>query len=225
MRSLTFATLAFGLLILANVSAQQPGRGFGGGGASALLQMKEVQKELSITEEQGKAIAEKSKEMRTALTEKFGNLREMSKEDREAKMPEVIKFTTEETKKILDANLKPEQTKRLNQLVVQQAGILGASNNAEASKALSLTDEQKEKLKTMSTDMRAEAVELFKGGKEGFAKIATLRKETTAKALGVLTAEQKKTWEELNGAKFEFPEPRGFGGGNKDKKKVIEENN
>src|SRR5439155_2091673 len=117
----------------------------------------------------------------------------------------------------------PEQTKRLKQIELQQRGADGLLQK-DVEKALNLTDEQKEKIKTITEDARKEMQSLRPapgagrpgggGGAGGppqefFKKMAMVRKETQDKAMAVLTAEQVKTYKELTGAPFEMKfEPR-----------------
>ncbi len=122
---------------------------------------------------------------------------------------------------------------RLKEITLQQEGAR-AFNDPEAQKALNLTDDQKEKIKTINEDAAKEMGDLFpprgrRGGggggappdpgafKERMTKMAAMRKETLDKVTSVLTDDQKKTWKDMTGAhfevKFEFPPggPRGGG--------------
>lgn len=228
-----------GLLIAAPSfsQAQGPGGGGGGGGrrgglrggpagTAGLIRIEEVQKELGITSEQKAELTKVSESLRPAggpggfNPEEFQKL---SEEERAKKFDEMRKEGEERAKKAdesIKALLKPEQWTRLNELRVQQEGVRALSRE-EVQTQLSLTDEQKAKIKTlteaqrqglgggnfrnfqdMSDEERAKAREEMETRRTAFEKGVT----------EVLTPEQKENWTKLQGAKFEFPQ-RGFGGG------------
>jgi hypothetical protein len=220
MRSLCKVFLVVGALALLvqGASAQRPGGGRGGfGGLGQLLQTKEVQKELSLSDEQ----IEKAKTITEEITKKhaddFAKLRDLPMEERGPKMMEMMGQVREETLKGLSDVLKPEQTKRLKQLVLQQqvnspfGGGIGVFLTPDVEKALALTDKQKEDLKTMADDFRKESRELFAGGfnEEARTKMEAMRKDAMDKALKVLDDKQKTTWKEMTGETFKFPAPGG----------------
>jgi len=133
-----------------------------------------------------------------------------------------LKLTDEQMEKVPDAVLKaladvlnPEQMKRLRQIDFQIKGYK-ALNDSKVQMALKMSSEQKDTLKTIVEDSDKDMKELRKeaqgggGGQEMFAKMATIRKEAQEKALGVLNADQKRTWQELTGEEFKM---EGFGGG------------
>ena len=70
---------------------------------------------------------------------------------------------------------------------------------------LKLTDEQKGKIKDINEESGKKMRELFQGGfgEETQKKLADLRKDSMEKASGVLTADQKKSWQEMTGKPFE----------------------
>ena len=78
--------------------------------------------------------------------------------------------------------------------------------NPEIQDKLKLTNEQKEKVKTINQEAGEKMRDLFQGGfsEETAKKMAELRKETMDKATGVLSDDQKKTWKEMTGKPFEF---------------------
>jgi hypothetical protein len=106
MRNRLLSTLALAGVLLAASPAfaqRQPGgRGGGMGGPTMYLSAKSVQEELKLTEDDAKK-----------LTDELGKLdRNLSPEERR-----------EKTNKILTDGLKPEQLKRLNQIMWQRSGI------------------------------------------------------------------------------------------------------
>ena len=126
--------------------------------------------------------------------------------------------------KALESILKPEQVKRLKEIALQQRMAFGQSplTDPKIQAELKITDEQKEKLKTVQDEANKERQELFQGGGRGgdFAamreKMQKLTKETTKKMVAVLDADQKKAWNKMLGEpfeiKFDFPRPPGGGG-------------
>lgn len=125
--------------------------------------------------------------------------------------------------KALGGVLDEKQMTRLRQIELQQRGSQ-AFLDASVQKQLSITAEQSANIKTILDDSRKELAEIFKdakgGGFQGLQeKSAAVRKETTEKVQGVLTADQKKAYKQMLGDEFKL-ENRGFGGGNfKGKKK------
>jgi Spy/CpxP family protein refolding chaperone len=232
----TMFVLGMALLVAGPALAQRGqggGRGgFGGGfgGGNMLLTNASVQKELNLSEDQ----IQKIKDLNQSINDKYRDEREavrkLEGDERREKFQELNKKIAGESNKAVAEVLKPEQAKRFKEITLQQRGAQ-AFNDEEVQKALNLTEDQKEKIKTINEDARKEMGELFpqggrRGGgggappdpsvfKERMTKMNTLRKETMEKAASVLTDDQKKAWKEMTGApfevKFEFP-PGGPGG-------------
>jgi len=77
--------------------------------------------------------------------------------------------------------------------------------NPEIQDKLKLTNEQKEKVKTINQEAGEKMRDLFQGGfnEEARTKMTQLLKETMDKITGVMTDDQKKTWKEMTGEPFE----------------------
>jgi hypothetical protein len=114
--------------------------------------------------------------------------------------------------KALAASLEPDQLKRLKQISLQMRGP-GALADAKVQAELKLSGEQKENIKTIFADNAKKIRELMEEGPEGFTKMRELRKETSDKALGVLTASQREQWREMTGPEFRMGFGFGPGGG------------
>jgi hypothetical protein len=202
-------------VIVMPVAAQgrRGGFGFGPGG---LLMMPAVQKELKITEEQVK----KWEEFNKGNEEKRQELGAAFKEGNTEKAAEIRKELTAATEKFLKETLSADQNKRLKQLQRQQMGP-NAFADEENAKELKLTDEQKDGIKKIVEDLGSETKAAFTGAdfqdQEAMAairkKITGLRTEATDKITKMLTADQKKTWKDMTGDKFDFPPFPGPGGG------------
>jgi Spy/CpxP family protein refolding chaperone len=171
------------------------GGGFGGG-TLFLLNQKSVQDELKLSDEQVK----KAKELSDKQRESFGGLRDLGQEERRTKMQEQAKAT----EKTVGEILKPEQLKRVKQISLQQQGARALSI-PEVATALNLTDEQKDKLKSIQEEARTGRGQRGQRGQrteEERKKLEEARKATNEKLMNVLTAEQKTKLKELTGEPF-----------------------
>jgi Spy/CpxP family protein refolding chaperone len=182
------------------------GRGFGG---LILLRQEVVQKDLQLTDDQKASITK----LQDKAQEDRQSLQGLSQEERQTKMQEMRKDQEEKIGGILDA----KQKARLKEIGLQSAGAFALSNK-EVAEALKLTDDQVNKIKELNDGFQKETREAFQsaanGGdataaRETFTKI---RKEGSEKLMGVLTDEQKASFEKMKGAKIDLP-PGGFGGG------------
>lgn len=195
------------------------GRGFGGG-VSGLVGMAEVQKELGITDEQKTEITkviEESRPMRGAggfNREEFQNL---SEEERTKRFEEMRKQGEETAKKVeekVKGVLNEQQWTRLSELRIQREGV-NALSRAEVAEKLALSDEQKKEIAKLNEGLRPTFGRGAPGGGErpNFEEIRAQREKVQKDILAVLSEDQKETFEKMQGAKFEFPRPTGFGGG------------
>jgi hypothetical protein len=222
MSSLVRITLVVGIaaLLAAPALAQrQPGGGFGqrgGGGIGSLLTNDSVQKELKIEKDTADKLKEAVTKVTDAHKDEQAKIRDLPQAERGPKQQELTKTINEETLKSVSEILKPDQIKRLKQIQLQQVGTR-AFSQPDVQKALSLKDDQIEKIKTINDDSQKAMRELRPtggtGGKPGkpdpavTEKIATLRKETSEKIQGVLTDDQKKTWKDMIGDAFTLVRP------------------
>ncbi len=219
MRTLARWGVVLGVVIfMAGVAeAQQPGGGKGrggrggpgmGGGVANLLGMEVVQKDLNLEQDQIDKAKTAIKEVTDKYQSEMAELRNLQGEERMEKGRELNKKVTDETLKALASVLKPEQIDRLKQIQLQQRGAQ-AFNDAEVQKSLKLTDEQKEKIKTINDDAGKEMREMFQGGgargPEAAQKMNELRKATGEKVMSVLTPEQKETWKTMTGKHIDLP--------------------
>ncbi len=227
MRCLSRWLLAVGVaaLIASPVMAQggrgQGRGGFGMGGPAGLINMVPVQKELKLSDDEVTKAKETVASVREKFTEERGKLQDLDPAERGPKMMEIGAKEAEETYTALAKDWKPEQVKRLKQLGVQfslQMQGVQAFLSPAVDKSLKLTDEQKEKLRTLATEQGEERRNLFSGGgdpAENQKKMATMTKEFVGKGMAMLTDDQKKECKELTGDPFEFPAMAGGGRGGK----------
>jgi hypothetical protein len=221
MRCLSRWMLVVGVAALIATPVMAQGRGgrggFGMGGPAGLINMEPVQKELKLSEDDVTKAKETAKTITDKYTEERQKLADLPQEERGPKMMEMAAKQSEETYTELAKTWKPEQIKRLKQLGVQQQG-LNAFMSPAVDKVLKLTDEQKEKVRTLNMEQGEEMRGIFGGGgdpAENAKKMATMRKEFLAKGVAALTDEQKKEWKELTGEPFEFPAMAGGNRGGK----------
>ena len=157
-------------------------------GVSGLLTQEAVQKDLKLTEEQTKAIA--------ALAEKRRDLAwgRGSAENLEANEEACFEV------------LRPEQAKRLRQIVWQRRGA-HVFGDPEAADALGLTADQRERIRAIEEDAKKN----FWGrpGRpsdrrpDGWKHSEEFWKDVSDRLLAVLTDDQKARWKELTGEPFE----------------------
>ena len=190
-----FAAAVAMVVVVPLVFAQRPGGGMGFGMSSVfLLTQKSVQDELKLSEEQVKKVTELQEKQREGLK----GFKDLSDEEKKAK----FEARTKENKKAVEEILKPEQVKRLKQITLQQSGSR-AFADPEVAEALKLTDEPKEKIKTIQEDSRKEMPKRGEGDRdENRKKMESIRKAADDKIQGVLSAEQKTKLKDLTGEPF-----------------------
>lgn len=206
-RTLLAAACLSAMVLTADASAQSPGgrgRGMGmGGGMShaALLRQEAVQADLGISADLKAKIAAELPERGPGGG--GGNFRDMTDEQRQKWMEERRARITEEDKKVAGL-LSPEQLARLKQIRIQALGA-GVLMDETLAKELSITDDQISKLQSAMQAMRQGG-----GGNPG-----EMRAKMTAKAMEILSSEQKAKLDALKGPAFDTSklQMRGPGGG------------
>ena len=177
---------------------------------ATLVQNAGVQKELKLTDEQRKKVANIPLAIRQAMREEHDNLKNLPPGEREAKRKELMKKAMEGGTRALAEVLTPDQMKRLKQIALQQGDVYALSE-PDVDKVLRLSAEQKQKIKAITEEGNRQLRKLLEDG-EGAGgnldvireKSAGLRKETLARATALLSEGQKKSWNELVGEPFDF---------------------
>src|SRR5207244_2186143 len=113
-------------------------------------------KELKLTDDQKTKVKEFSDAQAAKRQEVFGG----GQFDRE-KMQAYAKESTEKTEKFVKDTLNADQQKRFKQISLQQQGFMAFASE-EVQTALKLTDDQKEKLKSLGEEMRKDTGELMR---------------------------------------------------------------
>jgi len=192
------------------------GMGMGmGGGFGFLVNNEGVQKELKLDQEQVDKLKQAVQSVMEKHADDFATLRDASPEERREKGQEIGRKVNDETLAAVNDILKPDQLKRLKEIELQQAGTQ-AFARPDVEKALKLTSDQKDKIKTISEDAAKEIRASFGGGGGGGAgaanpqafqaareKMNTVRKESLERVLAVLNDDQKTSWKEMTGKPFE----------------------
>ena len=192
---------------------QRGQRGGFGGGTVSLLTQKSVQDELKLSSEQVTKIKELSDKQRESFGGQRGQRGQRDEETRK-KMEEARKATEKAVTEIL----KPNQLKRVKQISLQQQGGRALSN-PEIAAALKLSNEQKDKIKSIQEETRTARGQRGQRGQrseEELKKQQEARKAANEKLMNVLTSEQKTKWKELTGEPFKGEiSRRQFGGRNR----------
>jgi Spy/CpxP family protein refolding chaperone len=190
-----------------------PGRGLGRDSLLGLLRIEQVQKELKLNEEQVEKVKKVSEEISAEMRKQYTALREIEdREKRMAKMTELADQSDQKAREKLRDVLTREQTTRLYQIRMQVRAVLDSLSNRYVAGKLKLTEEQKKKLAQINKDAQAKRSELFRDLRnasreqrtEAYQKYRKIRSEADKAALDVLTAEQKKAFEEMKGKKIEL---------------------
>ena len=211
---LAVASLAAALLAslpASEASAQPPrGRGMGMGGMmsqASLLRQEPVQADLGLAADlKTKIAAELPERAPGGGGAGGGNPRDMTDEQRQKWMEERRARNAEDDKKIAGL-LDAKQLARLKQIRVQALGA-GALMDETLAKELSITDDQVAKFQSAMQEMR-------QGGAGGGGNPGEMRAKMTAKAMEILSVDQKAKLEALKGPAFDVSklQMRGPGGG------------
>jgi Spy/CpxP family protein refolding chaperone len=211
-------TFSFAAVLVGTTVAQPPGgrRGLGMarmGTLLGLLRFEQVQEELKLTDEQKAKITQVGETLRGEMREQFMALRDTQDEEgRQAKMTEMMREFDRKTREQLRDVMEREQMMRLYQIRSQVRPVVDSLANEWVANRLELTDDQKEKVAQLSREMQAKRFELFRSMRgasddqraEARQKSRELRSDVDQKALAILTAEQKTSFEEMQGEKFEL---------------------
>jgi Spy/CpxP family protein refolding chaperone len=206
----TVLTMAVLIPAMAQPPAGRPGGPFGGrlGGPMlmvGLLRSPQVQQELKLTDQQRQRLEQLGEQWR----EKMRGLRDLPPEERRQK----VQGMRAEVEKQLSQILNEQQMKRLKQIALQVEGY-AALERPEIAEQVGLTKEQRQKIRDIlrqAGEKRREAFQQGQGDRQAaFQRMREIRQWVDGEIEKLLTAEQKKKWQELVGAPFKFE--GGFGG-------------
>jgi hypothetical protein len=186
--------------LIAQQRQQRQRRGGSGGPGrdlASLMTQKSVQDELKLSEEQVKKVTEYAQSRRNSGR----GARNLSQEERQKRLAEAAQANEKALADILTA----DQLKRAKQINLQVRGAQVFSD-PEVMTALKLTDDQKEKIKTIQDDARQESSRLSRRGAGNQDELRTRReafnKETLDKLMSLLTPQQKAVWKDMTGDPF-----------------------
>jgi Spy/CpxP family protein refolding chaperone len=208
--AVTVLTMAVLIPAMAQPPAGRPGGPFGGrlGGPMlmvGLLRSPQVQQELKLTDQQRQRLEQLGEQWR----EKMRGLRDLPPEERRQK----VEGMRAEVEKQLATILNEQQMKRLKQIALQVEGY-AALERPEIADQVGLTKEQRQKIRDIlrqAAEKRREAFQQGQGDRQAaFQRMREIRQWVDGEIEKLLTAEQKKKWQELVGAPFKFE--GGFGG-------------
>ncbi len=200
-------------------SRRGSGRGFSSRGSLlGLLRLEQVQKEMKLSEEQTTKVQEVVEKLGTEMREQYTALREI--EDRQQRREKATALSDEFDGKIreqLRDVVEREQMMRLYQIRMQIRPVVDSLSNRYVARRLELTDQQKQKLAEIGKDSQAKQSELYgtmrdasdEQRSEVYRKLRQVRSDADEKALALLTAEQKDSFEEMKGEKIELEMRRG----------------
>jgi hypothetical protein len=230
MRNLTkvLMTAALAAAFVSITLAQ--GRGQFGGrmmvSEATLLASKDIQSELKLTDAQKEKLTKLTEKIAADRKDTFGGGK--GKFDKEA-FAKVQEEANKATAEFVKMELKPDQAKRLKQLTLQASVQFNGPEvftRDEVQSELKFTEKQREIAKTVAGDTQKDAKELRDAAgkdkdKQAAAreKVQKLNQEGSEKVTTTFTDDQKKTWKEMLGDKFEITQAMLFpGGGNRKKK-------
>jgi len=188
--------------VCGDATAQRRGRGGlrpGNVTHVQLLAVDAVQKELKLTDEQKNKVRQINESVTIGRKKLFA---EVTKEsgDRGPKIAELTKKATADIEKLLDE----AQRNRLQEILLQVNGAAELAKK-ELRDALHITDEQNAKLKELRREnikARQESLANYEGDR--MTKMLELQKAADEKLLSVLTPEQRKQFEAMQGKKLEL---------------------
>ena len=174
--------------------------------------------ETKLTDEQKTKVQAAVEKLTEGMREQYSALREIEdRAKRTAKMRELSDELDGKLREQLRGVVEREQMRRLYQIRLQVRPVVESLANERIAGRLELTEDQKKKLDEISKEMEAKQTELFSAMRNAdqdqrgqfFQKMRQLRTDTDEKSLGVLTDEQKKSFEEMKGKKIELQMRRG----------------
>ena len=201
-RIVTLTATVGGLLLAMSDIAQAQRRGRGGmrpGHVSEvlLLQLPEVQEELKLTADQKASAAATLEKLAAGRSEVIANV---PKEG--GQRGPKIKELAQQASVAIEAILDDAQQARLHELVLQVNGP-NELESEEVQTALGLSEDQKKKLSQISREnakTRRDTMANFVGDR--WEKSKELEKEANQKLLDVLTPEQQKQFEAMQGKRI-----------------------
>ncbi len=183
------------------------------------LDSEHVQKDLKLTPEQKDKLKAINEEFRAERRKQIEALAGATPEQRRAKVLELrakARQSREEYRKKIDAVLLPEQRNRLGQISLYLRGPLAALVDEQVANALKLTDAQRKQIQAIEEATGEKVRSAWQDHRQQHspaqgdleAKASELRDQAVEQALGVLTPEQKDSFDKMKARDVPVQRPR-----------------
>ncbi len=171
-----------------------------------LLGSPKVQKELGLSEEQKAKLKDLAANYFREIRQRMGDLRDLPEQQRMEELAKAQKKIHAEGRglcKKIDEVLSSYQRERFKQVLLQVRGVT-ALGDKDIAAALALTEQQKQGLKAVGDSAREKLADLRRQRgdlewQQVREKAQAIQRESTEKALALLTREQKERFEEMQG--------------------------
>lgn len=160
-----------------------------------LAGQKSVQEDLRMTPDQ----AQKIHDFAAKQWKKMKDMKNLGKDEQDRGFKAMAKDNYD----FLKGTLSPSQCQRLNQIAMQQAGLLWVMRSDVASQ-LNLTNEQKDKIHELHREAHKEAVDALRtnNGAVEDQKFRDMRQANRKRLMSVLSEQQQTKWKEMCGTPF-----------------------
>lgn len=201
MRILVRCLLAFGLVGVAQSAEAQTGlRGPGGSiGGFHLIMMPAVQQDLQLDEGQIAKAKQVAGRMNTRFEQDMGKLKGLNEQEKAKRAAALAGPHYEEGMRELRTFLKPPQVERFDQILFQLRGTM-AMLEPKIAETMQITNAQAQQVAAIVAQGMTEQRAAAKAKDQ--AKLKAIDAEANAKAVGLLSPEQKRTWDRLTGEPF-----------------------
>ncbi len=178
-----------------------------------MLRLDQIQTEIKLTEAQKSKVDAVAEEIMDAMRDQYSQLRDIEdRAQRNEKRNELDKEVDRKAREQLRDVLEREQVMRFYQIYMQVRPALEILAIEQIANRLEVTDEQKMKLAEVKKEIEAKQAKLFaemrdasqEDRRELSAKYRQLGTDANEKAVGVLTEDQRKKFDEMKGEKFEL---------------------
>jgi len=165
----------------------------------------QVQEELKLSDEQKKKLEKRLQDTVQDTMQLFQKLADKEPEEREKELHAYVEKAQENLTAFLQGLLQEEQFKRLRQVMLQRDRLFALLGNAEITKALEITDKQRQQFVEVAQEFQKKFEPLMKEAQKGGnpqeigPKIRKIRKEQEERIEALLSNAQKKQWKEMLG--------------------------
>jgi hypothetical protein len=174
---------------------------------AAILTNRGVQRELKLDEAQSEKVEKIAAEVAAKGRAAAKEYQALSKTVRRQKMHKLMTEACEEAMTAVRGIFTAEQSKRFDQIVLQQRGVM-AFADPEIEAKLKLTDDQKDRVIELAGGLHAQLLELSKTASPGKMEDVheqglALSRKIADQIVSLLDTDQKATWNKLTGDRFD----------------------